>query len=206
MAQAKVNIPARLAYAETLRHLASGLITVDEHEASYFRISRFYGSDVLVDAIWDAASNTAGVFYSGRLKGRYAMSRVTRRHVAQCVLLLRSSRITEPAVMSEATSTNDASLAIGLLSLSSWLLLVIAPVILMCAGFVGTGFLVAIAWIMLGFGIAIANEICWDRERRQHIDPPFDVLQHWPFSNRNALTAARQRPTYLCGVRSVSLA
>ena len=206
MAQAKVNIPARLAYAETLRHLASGLISVDEHDASYCRISRFYGSDDLVDAIWDAASNTAGVFYSGKLKGRYAMSRVTRRHVAQCVLLLRSSRSTEPAVLNEQTSTSDASNAIGFLSLFSWRLLLVAPFILMCAGFVGAGLTLVIAWIVLGFGIAIANEIRWDRERRQHIDPPFDVLEHWPFSNRNALAAARQRATYLCGARSVSLA
>lgn len=206
MAQAKVNIPARLAYAETLRHLASGLISLDEHDASYCRISRFYGSDDLVDAIWDAATDAGGIFYSGRLKGRHAMSRVTRRHVAQCVLLLRSSRSAEPAVTKESQSTDDASLAIGLLSLSAWLLLMIAPFILMCTGFVGTGFLVAIAWIVLGFGIAIANELRWDREKRQHVQRPFDVLQHWPFATRKALTATRQHPTYLCGLRSVSLA
>ena len=206
MAQAKVNIPARLAYAETLRHLASGLISVDEHDASYCRISRFYGSDDLVDAIWDAATDAGGIFYSGRLKGRHAMSRVTRRHVAQCVLLLRSSRSAEPALSQESQSKDHASLSVGLLSLSSWLLLMIAPVILMCSGFVGTGFIVAAAWLTLGFGIAIANELCWDRERRQHVQRPFDVLQHWPFAPRNALAIARQDPTYLCGLRSVSLA
>jgi hypothetical protein len=206
VAQAKVNIPARLAYAETLRHLASGLISVDEHDASYCRISRFYGSDDLVDAIWDAATDAGGIFYAGRLKGRHAMSRVTRRHVAQCVLLLRSSRSAEPAVTKESQSSDDASLAIGLLSIPAWLLLVIAPFILMCTGFVGTGFLVAIAWIVLGFGIAIANELRWDREKRQHVQRPFDVLQHWPFATRNALATARQHPTYLCGLRSVSLA
>lgn len=213
MAQAKVNIPARLAYAETLRHLASGLITVDEHYSSYCRICKFYGEDDAIDAICETVNATVeSPFYSGRLRGSHRMTREVRRYVAQCVLLLRVSRSAESCTWPTEKDGRGTSDSVRWSFQFVWGCCFLAPVALGCAGFGRAAAACVAAWFALGLGVAVTHEIRSYLGRRREGEPDvahgaqFDLLNCWPFPSRCALATARQRPTYLCGVRSVSLA
>lgn len=213
MAHAKVNIPARLAYAETLRHLASGLITVDEHYSSYCRICKFYGADAAVDEICEMVVATVdSPFHSGRLRGAHRMSPEVRRYVAQCVLLLRVSRSAEACnwatEAARLESRGDGRWSFQIV----WGCCFLAPVALACAGFGRAAAACVAAWLALGLGVAVTHEVRSYLGRRRQGEPvvargaQFNLLNCWPFPSRESLTAARQNPTYLCGVRSVSLA
>ncbi|MBX3389815.1 MAG: hypothetical protein KF691_10225 [Phycisphaeraceae bacterium] len=204
-----VSIPARLAYATTLRRLAAGLITTCEHESAYFRISKFYGSDDAVAAIWERVIATYGDFHDGKLRGRHAWSRETKRYVSQCILLLRTSRQHEACEWpadDKIAPGKQIPFVTRCVLMAGWIALVLAPVVFLCAGLVWPALVGIAAWGVFGLTLAISHEIQDRRMAAFEVQPPFNVVSAWPFATRGDLAAARRHPTYLCGDRPVSIA
>jgi hypothetical protein len=165
-----VHAPARRAYARLLREFARGALTNDQYEN---RCIPLCAMDTAVDAIhnqfvWLLYDD----LYPHRLKGKHALSREARRHLARAILLLRSEHPADAWEQRVDGSKRVAKLGLLALSIPIW------PIVA----------LVAWAWHAARL---------LTRSQSPESAPPNDA---WPFLSHSDFETARQSPTFLAGV------
>lgn len=194
MADVWLNIPARRAYAELLRHFASGRVTNFEFEEQGEQIERTFGADAAVNVIDAAAWYLYDDLKEHRLgEGGRDVSE-TRREIGRWILFLRSDL---PAPETHRWSEGPVRTALAMGGLLCWL---VGCVLMLCGpwswtliAFTGCAACYAGIWLFqlvtrLSLELRPARRAALEMAERNSI---------WPFAIEGQLRLAKSQSGYL---------